>query len=187
MNIFLDLFLSFFKISIFTIGGGYAMIPLIQSTVVAKGWISAETLINFIGIAESTPGPFAVNIGTFIGYNLGGIPGVIFAVMGLFIPPFFIILTIYYLGKRFSSNRFIDGVFIFLRPAVLALILSAFVSIAYATIIISDGAGGSYFNWFGIILMICSFIGMRLFKKIHPVVFLLSAAGLGVVFYGFIL
>lgn len=66
MNIYLDLFLSFMKISFFTIGGGYAMIPLIQSTVTEKGWMTQDMLINFIGIAESTPGPFSVNISTFV-------------------------------------------------------------------------------------------------------------------------
>ncbi len=187
MNIFLDLFLSFFKISLFTIGGGYAMIPLIQSTVIGKGWIDAETLINFIGIAESTPGPFAINIGTFIGYNMGGIMGVICAIAGLFIPPFIIILCLFYFGKKFATNKYVKGVFVFLRPAVLALIFTAFVSVTYATLSVVPPNGSDKFNWFGIILMALSFIGMRVFKKVHPVVFLLSTAALGLVFYGFII
>lgn len=186
MNIYLDLFLSFLKISLFTVGGGYAMIPFIQSTVLSKGWISPELLINFIGIAESTPGPFAVNISTFIGYNLGGFFGVICAILGLFLPPFLIIITIFYVGKKFSSNKIVKGIFVFLRPAVLALILSAFSSVAYATIMVSDG-GTTYFNWFGVILMFASFISMRFFKKIHPIVFLFASAGLGLIFYGFVL
>lgn len=187
MSIFLDLFLSFFKISLFTIGGGYAMIPLIQSTVIEKGWIDTQTLINFIGIAESTPGPFAINIGTFIGYNMGGIPGVICSVAGLFIPPFAIILSLFYFGRKFASNKYVRGVFVFLRPAVLALIFTAFASIAYATIVIIPPNSTSSFNWFGIILMTLSFAGMRFFKKIHPLFFLLSSAALGLVFYGFII
>lgn len=185
MNIFLDLFLSFFRISLFTVGGGYAMIPLIQSTVVSKGWISAETLINFIGIAESTPGAFAINIGTFIGYDVAGIIGVICAVTGILLPPFIIILSIFHIGKKFASNKYVKGVFLFLRPAVIALIFTAFLSIAYSTIFISNNKESTYFNWFGLILMVLSFIGMRIFKKLHPVVFLFISAGLGLLFYGF--
>lgn len=163
------------------------MIPLIQSTVIGKGWIDAETLINFIGIAESTPGVFAINIGTFIGYDLAGILGVISAATGILLPPFIIILCIFYIARKFSSNKYVIGVFLFLRPAVIALIFTAFLSIAYSTIFISKNDAGIDFNWFGLILMVLSFIGMRKCKKVHPVVFLFISAALGLLFYGFII
>jgi chromate transporter len=117
---------------------------------------------------------------------LGGLLGVFCAISGLFIPPFLIIISIFYVGKKFSSNKIVKGVFIFLRPAVLALILSAFASVAYSTVIVSDGAT-TFFNWFGIILMVVTFIAMRFLKKIHPIVFLFASAGLGLIFYGFVL
>lgn len=188
MNIYLDLFLSFMKISFFTIGGGYAMIPLIQATVIEKGWMAQEMLINFIGIAESTPGPFSVNISTFVGYNMGGALGVFCATMGILIPPFIIILLIYYVGKKFATNPYVLGVMSFLRASAIALIFTAFISIAYSTIIISNELTGKpSFNWLGLIIMVLSFLGMRFFKKIHPVFYILISAAIGIVFYGFVL
>lgn len=188
MSIYLDLFLSFMKISFFTIGGGYAMIPLIQSTVAEKGWMTNEMLINFIGIAESTPGPFAVNISTFVGYNQAGILGVLCTTSGILLPPFITILLVYYLGKKFASNPYVTGVLCFLRAAAIALILTAFISIAYSTIIVANPTSGkNEFNWLGLIIMIFSFMCMRLFKKIHPVVYIVLGAGLGIAFYGFII
>ena len=79
--LYLSLFLNFLKIGFFTIGGGYAMIPLIGDTAISKGWITEDMLYNFIAIAESTPGPFAVNVATYIGYDVGGIWGVVTAVL----------------------------------------------------------------------------------------------------------
>ena len=73
--LYLELFLTFFKIGLFTIGGGYAMLPLIQADVQAKGWMTAEELVNFIAVSESTPGPFAVNVSTYVGAELAGLPG----------------------------------------------------------------------------------------------------------------
>ena len=75
--LYLELFLTFFKIGLFTIGGGYAMLPLIQADVQAKGWMTAEELVNFIAVSESTPGPFAVNVSTYVGAELAGLPGVV--------------------------------------------------------------------------------------------------------------
>ena len=71
--IFLDLFLTFFKIGAFTFGGGYAMLPLIQDAVIEKGWLLEEDIVNFIAVAESTPGPFAINISTYVGSEMGSI------------------------------------------------------------------------------------------------------------------
>ena len=75
--LYLELFLTFFKIGLFTIGGGYAMLPLIQADVQAKGWMTAEELVNFIAVSESTPGPFAVNVSTYVGAELAGLPGAV--------------------------------------------------------------------------------------------------------------
>ncbi len=90
--IFLDLFWTFFKIGLFTFGGGYAMLPLIQAEVAAHGWLSTESLLNFVAVSESTPGPFAVNIATYIGSEMGGIPGAACATLGVALPSFIIIL-----------------------------------------------------------------------------------------------
>lgn len=187
MNIYLDLFLSFLKIGVFTIGGGYAMIPIISDTTVSKGWITPEMLIDFIAIAESTPGPFAINISTFIGYDMGGLFGVFCTTMGLFLPPFLIILVVAYFADRFMKNRYVNDAFSGLRPAVVGLIGSAFLSIAVATFLPTGDNGAITFNWFGLIWAVICFVVMRRFKKIHPILIIIVSAGVGILFYGFIL
>ena len=102
--IFLELFITFFKIGAFTFGGGYAMLPLIQEEVLSKGWISAESLVNFIAISESTPGPFAVNMATFVGSAQGGFLGAFLATLGVVLPSFIIILIIAALIKVSLKN-----------------------------------------------------------------------------------
>ena len=92
--IYLKLFLSFFKIGLFTFGGGYAMIPLIQETVLNNNWMGLEKLIDFIAISESTPGPFAINMATFIGTTKGGFIGAVFSTLGVVLPSFIIILIV---------------------------------------------------------------------------------------------
>ena len=92
--IFLELFWTFFKIGAFTFGGGYAMLPLIQEAVLSKGWAAPEALINFIAVSESTPGPFAINMATYIGAEQGGILGAFCATLGVVTPSFIIILLV---------------------------------------------------------------------------------------------
>ena len=102
--IFLRLFLVFLKIGAFTFGGGYAMIPLIQAEVVGAGWMTDEQLINFIAVSESTPGPFAVNIATYVGMEAGGIGGALCATFGVVLPSFLIILLIARVFTRFAKS-----------------------------------------------------------------------------------
>ena len=92
--IFLELFLSFFKVGLFCFGGGYGMLPLMEETVVAKGWLTAEQFYDFVGVCESTPGPIAVNMATFVGSSQGGILGSAVATLGVVLPSFIIILII---------------------------------------------------------------------------------------------
>src|SRR5574344_2034731 len=120
--IFLELFYVFFLIGLFTFGGGYAMIPMIEEQVVTRGWISESTLVNFIALSESTPGPFAINIATFVGSQTGGIFGAICATLGVILPSFIIILIIAVLISRFMKNRFVRGALSGVRPIVLGLI-----------------------------------------------------------------
>ncbi|HHX49262.1 MAG TPA: chromate transporter [Clostridiales bacterium] len=185
MNIYLDLFLSFFKIGLFTIGGGYAMIPLISSTVVDKGWISEEMLINFIGISESTPGPFAINIGTFVGYETGGLLGVFCTALGLFLPSFIIILLIFYVAKKVAKNVVVQDAMTMVKPVIPALILTAFITIAISSFTFTNGTTKS-FNPFNLIWGSLCFVVLRKSKKIHPILIIIASAIFGIVFYGFI-
>jgi len=122
-NIFLDSFKTFFKIGIFTLGGGYAMIPLIEEEVVSKKkWVSKDEMLDLIAIAQSCPGVFAINIATFIGYKLRKTRGAICTTIGTALPSFLIILAIAMFFSQFKDNSVVAAIFRGIRPAVVALI-----------------------------------------------------------------
>ncbi|MCF0108428.1 MAG: chromate transporter [Bacilli bacterium] len=123
--IFFELFYTFFYIGLFTFGGGYAMIPLIEEQIKAHeiAWgVSSEILTDFIAVSESTPGPFAINIATFIGSQAGGIFGAVCATVGVILPSFIIILLIAMIMKRIMKNRFVKGALAKVGPVIIALI-----------------------------------------------------------------
>jgi chromate transporter len=122
--IFLELFLSFFKVGLFCFGGGYGMLPLMEETVVAKGWLTAEQFYDFVGVCESTPGPIAVNMATYVGSVTGGPLGSIVATLGTVLPAFIIILIIASILKNFTENKYFKGFLKGVKPVVSALILS---------------------------------------------------------------
>ena len=123
MNIYLESFKTFFKIGIFTLGGGYAMIPLIEEEVVnRKKWVSKDEMLDLIAIAQSCPGVFAINIATFIGYKLRKTRGAICTTLGTALPSFLIILTIAMFFSQFKDNPVVATIFRGIRPAVVALI-----------------------------------------------------------------
>jgi len=123
------LFSSFIKIGAFTFGGGYAMIPLIQKEVVERRkWITDKEILEIIAIAESTPGPIAVNAATFIGYKTAGFLGAFFATMGVVLPSFLIIAALSLVLQQFESLRAVQYAFWGIRAGVLALIVKALVS-----------------------------------------------------------
>ena len=122
----LDMFLTFFKIGAFTFGGGYAMIPIIVKEVVEKkNWITNEEFMDAIAIAQASPGSMAVNSSIYVGYKLKGLKGAIACLLGTVIPSFLIILLIATFFYRFRNNEILDKVFLGIRPAIVALILSA--------------------------------------------------------------
>ncbi len=122
--IHLTLFYEFFKIGLFTFGGGYAMIPLIKETVLKYGWLTESEFFDFIGVCESTPGPIAVNMATYIGSIKGDLLGSILATLGVVLPAFIIILLIASLLKNLTKNRFFKGFMTGVKPVIVALILS---------------------------------------------------------------
>lgn len=122
-NIYLDAFLTFFKIGLFTIGGGYAMIPLIEAEIIEKKkWVGKEEFLDLMAIAQSCPGVFAVNIAIFIGYRLRRVKGAIVSCIGTALPSFIIILLIALFFHQFKDNEIIAAAFRGIRPAVVALI-----------------------------------------------------------------
>ena len=137
--IYLHLFLSFLKIGAVSFGGGYGMISLVRETVVSNGWLTDTQMMNFIAVSESTPGPIAVNMATFVGFSQGGVPGAILATFGVILPAFLIMLLIASVMRTFMKrkgvNSFLEGV----RPGVVALIMSTAVTMGLSTLF---GVGG---------------------------------------------
>ncbi len=125
-KIWMELLWSFFKIGLLTFGGGYAMIPMIQSEVVEKKkWITLAEALDIFAVAEATPGPIAINTSTYVGYKVGGIPGALFATLGAIIPSLVIILVISYFYELFMSVTVIFNMFQGLKVAVILLLLIA--------------------------------------------------------------
>ena len=133
MNIYLEAFGIFFKIGAFTIGGGYAMVPLIENEIVTKrNWISKDDFVDLLAISQSAPGILAVNISIFIGYKLRGIRGSLVTALGTVLPSFIIILAIAMFFHNFKDNPIVERIFKGIRPAVVALIVIPCISAARA-------------------------------------------------------
>ena len=128
--IFLELFFTFLKIGAFTFGGGYAMLPLIQQEVVSHQWMTLEQLVNFIAVSESTPGPLAVNLSTYVGAETGGLLGALCATFGVVLPSFVIILVVAKFYQAFQSNTVVKGCMNGLRPTVVGMIGASLLSVA---------------------------------------------------------
>ena len=129
LKLLLSVFWVFFRIGAFTFGGGYAMIPLIQKEVVDdKKWISEDDVLDIIAIAESTPGPIAINSATFIGYKVAGVWGSFFSTLGVVLPSFLIIIAISFVLRQFESLKVVKYAFAGIRAGVLALIVKALVN-----------------------------------------------------------
>lgn len=180
--IYLELFLTFLKLGAFTFGGGAAMMPFIQEEAVSKWGFTAEEIINFIAISESTPGPFAVNIATYVGAEKGGFFGSVCATLGLVLPSFIIILIIARCYEKFKTNKIVAGAMTGLRPASVGLIAAATVSIG-AEVLFPAGFSFAVMISYEFICALVIFLGMLalcLFvKKFNPIYIILISAVLG--------
>ena len=175
----LELFVTFFKIGLFTIGGGYAMLPLIQADVQAHGWMTAEELVNFIAVSESTPGPFAVNVSTYVGAVLAGLPGALCATLGVVLPSFLIILLVARFYAAFRSSAIISGAMSGLRPAVIGMIGAAAVSVGQ-TVFAPDGVQALAGYPLACSLAIFVLMAFLTHRKLHPIAIILLSALLGI-------
>lgn len=176
--IYLKLFLSFLQIGCFSIGGGYAAIPLIQSQAVQTcGWLSMSEFTDLITIAEMTPGPIAVNSATFVGIRVAGIPGAIAATCGCVLPSCVIVSILAWLYYKYKGLSTLQSVLACLRPAVVALIAGAGVSIFLQMLFGGLSAGIANINWIGLLLFAGGFFLIR-FKKWSPIL-TMALCGLG--------
>lgn len=180
--IFITLFLTFLKIGAFTFGGGYAMIPLIQEQVNAYGWMTEQELINFIAVSESTPGPFAVNISTYVGMTTASVLGALVSTFGVVLPSFIIILLVARCYHKFCSSTIVKGMMSGLRPAVVGLIAVSGVSIGRSVFFPKEVSTSSMVEpefFISAAIFITMLILIR--KKIHPIKIILLSAVIGVI------
>ena len=179
--IYLELFLTFLMIGAFTFGGGYAMLPLIQEEVAAKGWIEPAALVDFVAVSESTPGPFAINMATYVGAEVGGVFGAVCATLGVVVPSFVIILIVAKCYDKFRQSKAVKGCMSGLKPAVVGLIGGAIVSVG-ATVFFPAGWAVSAFTdlKFYLAAAICAVMAVLSFKKVHPIIIICISAALGI-------
>lgn len=165
----LDIFFTFFKIGSFTIGGGYAMLPVIQREVVDnKKWLGDEEFLDSIAVTNSLPGPLAINCATFVGYKKAGYAGAVSAAMGAVMPSFLIILLIAMFFSRVQENPYVEYVFAGIRPAVVALI-------AFALVKLVKSMGINIIN----ITIALAVLLSILLLNFHPIVTIVICGGLG--------
>ena len=177
--IYLELFWVFLLIGAFTFGGGYAMVAMISQQVVSRGWMEADALVDFIAIAESTPGPIAVNMATFVGAQMGGVPGSVCATIGVVLPSFLVILVVARCYQAFRSSKWVKAVMSGLKPAVVGLIASAVITVALA-VFRPDGvmlSTGSMCLWAVVVAVM--FGVTQKFKKLHPIVIICICGAIG--------
>jgi chromate transporter len=171
--VYLTLFWSFFKVGLFSFGGGYAMIPLIEKEIVdVHNWLPTNEFLDIIAISQLTPGPIAVNAATFVGQKVAGFLGSVVATVGVTAPSFIIILTIAVLLKRYRSLPTVDAFFEGVRPAVIALIVKAAYSVARS----------SFSGVRDFVIALIIFIGLYKFKT-NPLLVIAIAAILGLLLY----
>ena len=190
--IFLRLFWEFFQTGLFAVGGGMATIPFLYSMSDQTGWFTHNDLANMIAVGESTPGPIGVNMATYVGFLTGmdvaGIPtailGAVTATLGLVTPCVIVILIVSAILKSFRNNPYVDAAFYGLRPASTGLITAAGLTVAVSNLFPAEIFSFAAFNWKGLLLGIVLWVltnKVKQTKKLHPIVFILASAVVGIV------
>ena len=186
---YLKLFLTFLQIGAFSFGGGYGMISLIREKVLMYGWLTEEELLNMIAVAESTPGPIAVNMATFVGSAQGGFLGALFATLGVVLPSFIIILIIAALIRNLLKYAGVKAFLGGIRPCIIGLILATAITMFMSTAIGFSSIDDTLeIDYKGImifaILIAISAVAKSLFKKkTSPILLIFMSAGLGMLIY----
>ncbi len=188
--IFLKLFITFFEIGLFTFGGGYAMISIVFEKVLENGWLTESDLLNMIAVSESTPGPIAVNMATFVGSVQGGILGSACATLGVVLPSFIIILLISAVLKNFLKYEGVKAFLSGVRPCVVALILGTSIKLFATNLIKFEGFNKGFVapDFIGLIIFALVAIASLVYKKIKgkkpsPIVLIIISACLGMLLY----
>lgn len=184
--IYLQLIYRFFMTGLFSVGGGLATLPFLYEMSNVTHWFSHADIADMIAVSESTPGAIGINMSTYAGFRTGGILGGLCATIGLALPSLIIILIIAKFLDKFRDSRAVGKVFYGLRPASIAMITAAGLNVAKITLVNiplfrETGSLITLFNWKGLILAVCLFLGIKKLKW-HPVIFLAISALIGIVF-----
>ena len=188
--IYLRLFWEFFKVGLFSVGGGLATLPFLYSLGAKTGWFSTADVANMLAVSESTPGPIGVNMATYAGFDCAGVLGGVVATLGLVTPSVIVIVLIAMALQAFRTNKYVDAAFYTLHPASTGLIAAAGGSVFALVLVNLDAYRASYqqadlLQWKNLILFAVIWVLTNLvkpLKKLHPVVFLALAAVVGIVF-----
>ena len=198
MSVYLRLYWEFFKTGLFAVGGGMATLPFLKDIGQSTGWYTYTDLMNMLAVSESTPGPIGINMATYVGFTVGGIPGAVIATLGEVTPSIIVILIVAMMLKKFRDNRYVNMAFYGLRPASTGLIGAACVTVVLEVmtgikVLAADGAlmntfrlaGENLIKWPGVLLgalliVLTNFI--RPVKNWHPIVFIAFSAVVGIVF-----
>ena len=188
--IYLRLFWEFFKVGLFSVGGGLATLPFLYSLGAKTGWFSTADVANMLAVSESTPGPIGVNMATYAGFDCAGVLGGVVATLGLVTPSVIVIVLIAMALQAFRTNKYVDAAFYTLHPASTGLIAAAGWSVFALVLVNLDAYRASYqladiLQWKNLLLFAVIWVLTNLvkpLKKLHPVVFLALAAVVGIVF-----
>ncbi len=184
--IYLQLFWEFLKIGLFAVGGGMATIPFLEHLSQSSGWYPLSFITDMIAISESTPGPIGINMATYVGYNVGGLPGGVIATLGVVLPSMVIVTIVSRYLEKFNGNRLVDSAFYGLRPAVTGLILVAGLTVVQTSFFhvyeLADFARlTEVLDWRKLLFFGIMFFAIRKFNK-HPIFYIAVAAVIGIVF-----
>ncbi len=180
--IYLQLFLTFLKIGAFTFGGGYAMLPLMKQEVLLNAWMSEEQLLNFIAVAESTPGPVAINMATYIGVQTGGLFGAFVATLGVVLPSFVVIMLVAKFYEKYKNSFIVKNCLKGLRPAVIGLMSSAVITLGLGVLFPSGLSAVAFdFSFFASVVVFAIIVYLA-FKKVSPIMLIMLSAVLGIAF-----
>lgn len=181
--IYLQLFWEFFKTGLFAVGGGLATLPFLYDMAGRTGWFTAGQLADMLAVSESTPGPIGVNMATYVGFVSAGPLGAVVATIGLVTPSVIVILIVAAFLKAFRDNRWVNAAFYGLRPASTAMVAAAGMSVVLLTFWNGAAEGLARLNWkatalAAVLLVLSRWVGPT--KKLHPIVFILASAVVGV-------
>ena len=182
MILYLQLFWEFFKTGLFTVGGGLAALPFLYDIATRTGWYTHAQLIDMVAVSESTPGPIGINMATYVGFTLRGVPGALVASVAMVLPSCVNALLVARALQKYRENPLVNSAFYGLRPAVCGLIANACWGIVSVSMF--DFSAKGFFNIVNIPAFVIFGIALffiRRYKKLHPVVFIAAGALIGIV------